>query len=107
MDEFYDSNAEEVLGGKCKYRATVADLSMAYEVDVFDLAKYGDKWFVLRANGCSCWGGEWGVEFSGDSLESVREYVNSEYGIQLTEYYKDFMVDWSEAIAKAEIIHGW
>lgn len=101
--EFYDHNAEEFLGGRCTYRVAVADLSVAYDIDRYDLAQYGDKWFVLRANGCSCWGGEWGVEFAGDTLDEVREYITREYGTQLTDYYKGFMEDWSYALAKAEM----
>jgi hypothetical protein len=102
--EFYTSNAEEVLGGKCTYRQFVFDLQAGtYEVDMFDLAQYGDKWFVLRANGCSCWGGEWNVEAGPfDRLDEVREYITKEYGTQVSDYYEEFVSEWMDAISRAE-----
>lgn len=103
--EFYSSNAEEVLGGRCTYRVSVYDLAAGtYDVDMFDLGQYGDKWFVLRANGCSCWGGEWGVEAGPfDRLDDVRKFINDEYGTQVSDYYKEFVDEWMKAITKAEM----
>lgn len=101
--EFYSGeDAERVLGGPEEYREEVYDDSANYEVDIHDIGKYGGKWFWIKADGCSCWGGEYyrrGGPF--DTLEELRDSVWLEYGSVETDYYKELLEAWSIALDKA------
>lgn len=45
------------------------DTSEPYEEDEAKLFKKGDTYYLLSANGCSCWEGDWdGWEFTRDEL---------------------------------------
>lgn len=101
--EFYDrESAERILGGPEEYREEVYDDSPAYEVDITDIGKYGGKWFVIAARGCSCWSGEYYREAGPfDTLDDLREYVWAEYGKVETDYYKPFLEAWKVALDKA------
>lgn len=102
-EEFYSrEDTEKALGGSEEYRAVVYDDSENYEVSIYDIGKYGGKWFVLRAQGCSCWGGEYWKEagpFS--SLQEVRKYVYDEYGKVKTDYYSPLLRAWEVAFTNA------
>lgn len=103
MEEFYGrEDAEKALGGPQEYRAVVFDDSPDWEVDIQDIGKYGGKWFVLHAVGCSCWGGEYSKEAGPfDTLYDVRKYIYDEYGKIETDHYKPMLRAWEVAFSNA------
>lgn len=99
MEKFYD--AEKALG-KEEYRVEVYDFEIDWTVDQTDLGKYGGSWYVLSADGCSCWAGEWTVEAGPyEDLDGVRKYIHDEYGVQTSDYYEPFVEAWYSAIDTA------
>lgn len=52
---FYGDDTSEEFG----ILLASVDESEGWDVDISEVWKKGDKYFLLTASGCSCWGGEY------------------------------------------------
>lgn len=93
IQDIYSSEGAEELLGKCEYREEAYDGSEGYDVDIYDIGKYGGKWYEIRGQGCSCWAGEYTVDVDAghDTLEGLREEFLAEYGRVDTTYYSELI----------------
>lgn len=101
IQDIYSKESAEALLGTEEYRAEVYDDSPAYEVDIYDIGKYGGKWYEIRGQGCSCWGGEYSVDVDAgfDTLDELRKEITAEYGSTGTGYYAPLLEAWDVAFA--------
>jgi hypothetical protein len=53
------------------------DESEAYEVDITEIYRHGDKFILATASGCSCWSGEYDVE-EFTSLDALADAIGIE-----------------------------
>ena len=99
-DFYSDKDVEKALG-PIQLRETVwDDPNLYYEIDMIDIVKAGGKYHILRASGCSCWGGEFSYE-SGpyETLDDLRAHVEAEYE---PNYYKDVRKGFEDFFASQE-----
>ncbi len=86
-----DTTEEQEMADLYGLLLTDADTSPSYEVEQTKLFRKDDEYFLLRANGCSCWDGDWdGWQF--DKTELIAWALKQEKSSYRDEEDSDYLV---------------